>query len=575
MADKQINQLVAASTMNDDDLLVMQQGGTAKKLSGKTLGDYVYAAAADKVAEVNQAVADAQAAVSQLEADKDSIAQTVASMAQLGTDTALNTTGMAADAKAAGDAISDLKESITDINADISVSSRLFNDQSVWGRYVVGTGGPNRIGTTVKSFDSSTTRISIYPIVDAHDIDQITITPDSGYKFYLFAFDQAVSSMTKDSGWQTEEKTFDISTDYYITIVLADTSNGTINVDSCDKLTVTFNKKVKDLVVEHEEEIETLSNKIDDLPSYWVDYFETKQTELTESDMDLGFGGVSFAFVTDVHINTNNKVSPSVIKYILTHTNIDTVICGGDIITDYNTKENAVEELQWWSENTKSLKVINLHGNHDGNSNNQTDQTQIISDAEFYGLMCRQSEGIVNWENGTLYGYKDNAEQNVRFIFLDTGAPDSAVISDSQITWMQKRVSELETGWTVVVFAHQFWTGTYTTTATLTIDDNGTKILNGLDSIYDSVNATIACVICGHCHRDYNMISEKGYPVIATTCDASWTNASNYDPDNPTRTAGTTTEQCFDLYYINTESRTINTIRIGAGNTDSNRSFTY
>lgn len=127
MADKQINQLVAASTMNDDDLLVMQQGGTAKKLSGKTLGDYVYAAAAGKVAEVNQAVADAQAAVSQLEADKDSIAQTVASMAQLGTDTALNTTGMAADAKAAGDAISDLKESI-------NILKQFHKDELSWAQ---------------------------------------------------------------------------------------------------------------------------------------------------------------------------------------------------------------------------------------------------------------------------------------------------------------------------------------------------------------------------------------------------------------------------------------------------------
>lgn len=127
MADKQINQLVAASTMNDDDLLVMQQGGTAKKLSGKILGDYVYAAAADKVAEVNQAVADAQAAVSQLEADKDSIAQTVASMAQLGTDTALNTTGMAADAKAAGDAIGDLKESI-------NILKQFHKDELSWAQ---------------------------------------------------------------------------------------------------------------------------------------------------------------------------------------------------------------------------------------------------------------------------------------------------------------------------------------------------------------------------------------------------------------------------------------------------------
>ena len=98
MADKTINELTAATTMGNDDLLVLQQGGTAKKLSGKKLGDYVYNAAAEKVAEVNKAVDDARSSISD-------IVESVQSMTELGTDTTLTTTGMAADAKAAGDKI--------------------------------------------------------------------------------------------------------------------------------------------------------------------------------------------------------------------------------------------------------------------------------------------------------------------------------------------------------------------------------------------------------------------------------------------------------------------------------------
>ena len=59
----------------------------------------------EHVARVQQAVADAQAAVNTLESQKNTIAQTVASMAQLGTDTTLSTSGMAADAKITGDSI--------------------------------------------------------------------------------------------------------------------------------------------------------------------------------------------------------------------------------------------------------------------------------------------------------------------------------------------------------------------------------------------------------------------------------------------------------------------------------------
>lgn len=98
MADKTINELTAATTMGNDDLLVLQQGGVAKKLSGKQLGDYVYNAAAEKVAEVNQAVDDARSSI-------NDIVESIQSMTELGTDTTLTTTGMAADAKAAGDKI--------------------------------------------------------------------------------------------------------------------------------------------------------------------------------------------------------------------------------------------------------------------------------------------------------------------------------------------------------------------------------------------------------------------------------------------------------------------------------------
>lgn len=117
MADKQISQLISAETVNDDDLLVLQQGQVAKKLTGKKLGDYVYAAAADKIAEVNEAVAESQEAVDELEEQKNAIAQTIADMAELGTDTTLTTPGMAADAKATGDRIGELEvEALASLN---------------------------------------------------------------------------------------------------------------------------------------------------------------------------------------------------------------------------------------------------------------------------------------------------------------------------------------------------------------------------------------------------------------------------------------------------------------------------
>jgi len=42
MADRQISELVEAVAIEDNDLLVLQQGETAKKAKGKTVKDWVY-----------------------------------------------------------------------------------------------------------------------------------------------------------------------------------------------------------------------------------------------------------------------------------------------------------------------------------------------------------------------------------------------------------------------------------------------------------------------------------------------------------------------------------------------------
>lgn len=110
---------------------------------------------------------------------------------------------------------------------------------------------------------------------------------------------------------------------------------------------------------------------------------------------------------------------------------------------------------------------------------------------------------------------------------------------------------------------------------TLSLDENGILIEKAINDIYDSMAASLACIITGHCHRNYSIISEKGYPIIATTCDTGGLNSEYYDPDTPNRIVGTTAEQVIDLYSINTVDRYIKIIRIGAGDSVMDRSFSY
>ena len=113
MADKTISELTAATTVQDDDLLVLEQDGVAKKLSGDTLGDYVYAAAAEKIAEVEQAVDDmsdevdaiieeATSTIGTLEEQQDTLIAAINSALEHQTDSTLSQSGWPADAAACG-----------------------------------------------------------------------------------------------------------------------------------------------------------------------------------------------------------------------------------------------------------------------------------------------------------------------------------------------------------------------------------------------------------------------------------------------------------------------------------------
>lgn len=115
------------------DILAEQteQGLIAElQAEGTTQVNRINQAAVDVQAAVDQAESDAatiisstQTSINTLEAQKNTIAQTVASMAELGTDTTFSTPGMAADAGAVGDLsrqISDVEEGVDPYRINIA-----------------------------------------------------------------------------------------------------------------------------------------------------------------------------------------------------------------------------------------------------------------------------------------------------------------------------------------------------------------------------------------------------------------------------------------------------------------------
>ena len=297
------------------------------------------------------------------------------------------------------------------------------------------------------------------------------------------------------------------------------------------------------------------------LPTYWETYLNSKKQALMNADMAVGRRGIEFAFVTDQHLEYNAKKSPMVLKWLVENTGIRQAISGGDIITVSETKEEAVNYFNWCATNTKDIPCVNFHGNHDLNGFAQDDAAKLTRD-DLYPLLYSHNEDIETFSfvgNG-INAYQDFENQKIRFIYCDIGAHQAIE------TWF----TELDSSWTIVVFAHIYWQSN--DGGGISVATSGEELLNRIIALIPNMQATIAALITGHTHVDHSADSGHGFPIISTSCDA-------YDSrralDNNPRTLGTTTEQCMDLFYINTKNKTISTIRIGAGDTTADRSFTY
>ena len=329
------------------------------------------------------------------------------------------------------------------------------------------------------------------------------------------------------------------------------------------------------------------------IPSYWKTYLDGKIDSIKSDYLSLEKEGFAFFFITDTHWADNQKKSPLIIRYIQDKAGITECIFGGDVITAHGTRDDKIEEIYDFMDTMSAASPIAIVGNHDYNTSDQnTSQStyfidsNLITPGEFYRICNVPKENIVHYDGTEVenkfdeyFGYMDNHSQKVRQIFLDSGAvhkPNWADtnlrMSDVQISWMQDRITELQSGWHVIIFTHIFFTSTHSgSTYTVVEHGIGTQIETALDSIYDTTNATIIGVISGHVHCSYSKVSAKGYPIIATTTDS----AGQMNLEDLTYTDGTSSEQAFDIYYVNTKERTIKVTRIGAGDTAKDRNFSY
>lgn len=262
--------------------------------------------------------------------------------------------------------------------------------------------------------------------------------------------------------------------------------------------------------------------------------------------------------------------SPKLINAIIKNTAVKTVFCGGDYIDHQDTTAGAIELLETWQSKLQGLRVFNIVGNHDNNNFNSSQPDVALTKGQYYGIMAKPEEQWIN-TGGELYYCIDNESQKIRYICLAIEAFDTVGSSGTQRTWFQNALTEKDATWTILVMQHRIWPST-----TESIASNAQAVIDAINEVWGNINASFIGIIAGHTHLDYAIKeSTNGYNLIAVNCDTNSGTNSGY-----TRTAGTTTEQSFDVFYIDKTNKKLYAVRIGAGDSvvgegSGIREFTY
>ena len=316
----------------------------------------------------------------------------------------------------------------------------------------------------------------------------------------------------------------------------------------------------------NDEALEDIIGK--SVPSYFKSNIETAYETIRSNMMEVGRDGETFVFITDLHWEGNARNSPSLVRYLLDRLNINTILCGGDLINQ-GTRDSMVNAMLGCivAFQHKNILFPCAFGNHDDNWNNyggQREHPERKFDAKTqYALMQKQAEGIVHYFTSTGWNfYIDVPNTKTRFIVLDTGE-DGVFSSYSDLINV---LNDTPNGYHITIMAHWLYDyGISTSCMNIqTIIDayNARESGTIAETQYDFTNASseIFLLLGGHLHDDMDWTTDDGVPVVLTDTDSNRTSNTDYP-----YIKGTITEQAFDVITINYTTKTVKAVRVGRG----------
>jgi hypothetical protein len=352
-------------------------------------------------------------------------------------------------------------------------------------------------------------------------------------------------------------------------------------------------------------DLETITGKLPDYAKTDITATQEKIANLTSNNT------LNFVFVTDTHADgTYYDQIQNHFRAILDENKYgvaDFICVGGDITGGYETdKATTKTKLSTLMKILTDAKrpVLVLNGNHDDNSYYTTSgsvlATNVITKQEWYSRVLSpfNNDEIHDTQLPTSrYYFKDFATKKVRAVFLDssdhpeTTNESGILVQDSQSYWgfglrqcewlATEALANLPMGYKVLVLSHMPTRAALNAYSTgvqygsevegiLKACHTGTSYSGGVTVDFTSQGArSILAYVHGHTHADLiSKPSDLGWNYISVACSLSSAVSSETVPSGatiPTRTAGTDTEDCWDVITINVDTNAINCTRYGAG----------
>lgn len=426
-----------------------------------------------------------------------------------------------------------------------------------------------QLGTLVPNTGAelaSTTRIRSGFILVGADTELVLTDTDYRHLYYKYDLTKAYQS---DSSWTTQKITID--EECYIRILMCKDGNETITPEEVDTIAET-----ESIYRAFPQSIVDGAND-NTIPSYFLTDINNAIDDARTNLFNTGIDGDSFIFITDVHWQSNEKYSPALVKQIIDNTNVDKIICGGDLIGG-GAKASMIKLMSNCVDSFKSIgRFYSLLGNHDTNKLGSDSAVDYFTKANAYALMQKESDFIMDYGD-PCYFYFDNPTTKTRYICLDTGE-ESTGLDETQSSWLSSTLASMPSGYHALVFAHIIYQPTDTWHIGLQPSElEMTQFMTDVCDILDEFNTNnadkvVEAIFGGHTHIDANFTTTGGIPIVVTDCDARQTFTETSPGSGiANHAAGTINEQCFDIITIDYTNETIKCVRVGRG---SDRTITY